>query len=184
MEFQTLYCNGIVHERQVGFYDLIIEGQIKDKVKDNKISYLAAAGPDRRATFTGSGLPFADQLQAFENTPNIGTIELSYDNKFKIPLITPNSYMVGLGSVQIDPTLYIFYINSDGEKKTLSIKVAEPIPYRLMTYPTYPRPRADATFYDTQFDLIPKTQEQILYDSAYPSTRKTYDNFWGKRPVN
>jgi hypothetical protein len=185
MEFKTMYCTGIVNQKNGNnFHDLIIEGKINDTVKDGKINYIAAAGPDRRATFTGSGLPFKDQIQAFDNTPNIGELQLTSGNRFTIPLITPNSYMVGLGSVQVPPTLYIYYTRSDGNENMISIKVSEPIPYRLLTYPTYPRPRIDASFYDTQFELIPKTQEQILYDSAYPSTRKTYENFWGKRPVN
>lgn len=181
--FKTHHCSGYIKQSPLDFYDLIIEGQINDTVKDNTIFYIAAAGPDRRATFTGSGLPFANQLQAFENTPNIGEVMLK-DNRFVINLITPNSYMVGLGSVTVPPTLIISYFKNNGQKQTISVEVGESIAYRTMTYPLYPRPRRDASFYDTQFELIPKTQEQVLYDSQYPCNGVTHPNFWGKKPTN
>lgn len=177
-----MYCRGVIHQRKLGFYDLVVKGQIQDDVKDNKIFYIAAAGADRRASYMGSGLPFANQIQAFDNTPNVGQLKLDFDKSFEIPLVTPNSYMVGLGSVQIPPTLYVMYLRGDGEKRTVSIKVAEPIAYRLMTYPTDPRPRVDATFYDNQFKLVPKTQEQIFYDSVYPCDKVTLPDFWGMKP--
>lgn len=173
-------CNVTIENND---YDLIVSGEIKDTVKNNTIYYIAANGPDRRASFTGSGLPFANQIQAFENTPNMGKVEL-IDNKFEIKLVTPNSYMIGLGSVTVPPTLFISYFNQEGIKKSLDIKVAEPIPYRSLTYPVNPRARKDATFYDSQFHLVPKTQEQILYDSSYPCDGRMYDNFWGMRHLN
>ena len=182
MEFKTMFCKGLVQQREIGFYDLNIQGKIEDAVKDRKIYYIAAAGADRRATFTGSGLPFANQEQAFENTPNVGEITLDDQNRFSIDLITPNSYMVGLGTVTIQPSLFIQYLRENGEKRTVTIKVAEPIPYRTLTYPMTPRPRKDASFYDSQFHLIPKTQEQIFHDSKYPCNRSTHPNFWGKKP--
>lgn len=182
MEFDTMYCKGNV--RQLDYYDVILKGTIKDDVKDGKVYYIAAAGPDRRATFTGSGLPFANQIQAFDNTPNVGQVDLDMSNSFTIKLVTPNSYMVGLGSVTIPPTVFLKYLRPNGEERKISIKVAEPIAYRSLTYPLDPRPRKDSTFYDTQFELIPKTQEQLFYDSAYPCDGVTHPNFWGARHVN
>ena len=172
--------------------DLKVTGTIAEPVRDHKIYYLAAAGPDRRATFTGSGLPFANPEQAFENTPNKGCVPLDGTGSFTIELITPNSYMVGLGSVQVPPTVYIMYYTPDGRKRIQSHKVADPIPYRSLTYPLAPRARRDATFYDSQFSLIPKTQEKVLYDSRYPcdvgdaakADVEAHANFWGRRPTN
>jgi len=178
--FESLYCKGRV--KQLGFYDLIITGKINDDVKDNTIYYLAACGADRRASYTGSGLPFFNQIQAFDNTPNVGKVELDFNKNFTIKLITPNSYMIGLGSVLVPPTLFITYFTLNGEKRKVNIKVDEPIAYRSLTYPLDPRPRTDASFYDTQFYLIPKTQEQILYDSAYPCNKVAHKNFWGMKP--
>lgn len=181
MQFQSAYCRGIVHERKLGFYDLVVEGVLNDEIS-GPLHYIAAAGADRRASYTGSGLPFANHSQAFENTPNVGKVEVGADRSFRIPLITPNSYMAGLGTAQVPPTLYLNYMRPGGAPRTVAIKVAEPIPYRSLTYPTEPRARVDATFYDSQFDLVPKTQEQILYDSAYPCDLRTHSNFWGMKP--
>ena len=90
--------------------------------------------------------------------------------------------MVGLGSVLVPPTLFITYFAHNGEKRKITVKVADPVPYRSLTYPLDPRPRKDATFYDSQFYLVPKTQEEIFYDSAYPCNGKTHPNFWGLKP--
>lgn len=184
MEFQTMYCQGVVNKRKVSHNDLQIQGKIIDQVKDNKIFYIAANGADRRASFSGSGLPFANQQQAFDFTPNVGEIKLGIDNTFVIDLITPNSYLVGLGSVTVPPSLFIQYFRPDGEKRMITIRVAEPIPYRTLTYPLDPRPRKDATFYDSQFMFPVTTQEQHFYDSAYPCERKTHPNFWGLKYPN
>ncbi len=180
MEFATMYCKGNI--RKLNFYDLTISGHITDNLKDNTIHYIAAAPPDRRASFSGSCLPFPNQIHAFDNTPNIGKLELGLNNSFNIKLMTPNSYMVGLGSVTIPPTVYISYTKPDNTNKIISIKVDEPIGYRTLTYPVDPRPRKDATFYSDQFDREVKTQEEMFYDSVYSKT--TYPNFWGKRHVN
>ena len=91
--FSEMFCKG---EIAIVNSDLELTGQIEEQVKDNAIHYVASAPPDHRASFTGSGLPFANQLQAFDNTPNQGRAVLDNQNTFKLKLIMPNSYMVGL----------------------------------------------------------------------------------------
>lgn len=178
--FQTMYCKG--HIREVGKNDIKVKGRIEESVKNNKINYIAASPADHRATYTGSGLPFANQLQAFDNTPNIGEKTLGHDNSFEIDLMTPNSYMVGLGSVTIPPTLFIRYVNGEGEAKVVSIKVSDGIPYRTLTYPMVPRARSDVTFYDSQFYLPVRSQERILLEAGYPRVNKMPANHWGTKP--
>ena len=51
--------------------------------ENNIIYYSAANPPDYRATYTGSGLPFANQHIAFENSPNKGKSDL-LDGNFEI----------------------------------------------------------------------------------------------------
>jgi hypothetical protein len=178
--FKTMFCNGQIKE--LSKYDIIVKGRIEEQVENNKIFYIAASPADHRANYSGSGLPFYNQLQAFDNTPNIGTLDVGYDNSFEIKLLTPNSYMVGLGSVTIPPTLYIEFVDLNGNKKDISIKVSNGIPYRTLTYPLTPRPRENATFYDSQFYLPVRSQEQILLDSGYPKTNNMPSNFWGLKP--
>lgn len=162
-------------------WDINVKGSINEFVKDKKIRYIAACPADYKYTFTGSGLPFQNQLQAFENTPNIGIITLSYNNTFNINLMYPNSYQVGLGSVLLGPTLYLQYYDKNENEKIITIKLGNNIPYRNATYPNG-RGRNKVGFYDTQFTLVPRTQEQILRSSKYPNQNQTYDNFWGLRP--
>ena len=178
--FQTMYCNGNI--RKVGRFDIKVEGRIDDTIQDNEIYYIAATPADHRATFTGSGLPFANQLQAFDNTPNSGSVTVTSDNSFEIYLLTPNSYMIGLGSVQVPPTLYISYINGNGESRVISIQVAQGIPYRSMTYPMDPRARDGPEFYDSQFYLPVRSQETILIEAGYPRVNTMPKNHWGSKP--
>ena len=179
VNFKTMFCNGQIKE--LSKYDIVVQGRIDEQVKDNKLFYIAASPADHRATFTGSGLPFYNQIQAFDNTPNVGIAEVN-GNSFEIRLMTPNSYMVGLGSVTIPPTVYIEYVDIHGETKNVSIKVSNGIPYRTLTYPLTPRPRIDATFYNSQFYLPVRSQEQILLDSGYPKTNEMPPNHFGLKP--
>jgi hypothetical protein len=179
--FEHIYCNAKIVNKKTN-NDILIIGKLKEIVKDNKIYYIAASPPDYRATYTGSGLPFANQSQAFDNTPNKGVYELE-NNIFKINIMYPNSYYVGLGTVLISPTLYIEYINIEGKKRNIEIKISDGIPYRMLTYPmNNTLPRKDPMFYKYTWLLPVRTQEQILRDSAYPETNKMADNFWGLKP--
>lgn len=178
--FDVMYCKGIVRESINN--DMTIIGKFSEKVKNNVIRYIAASPADHRGSFTGSGLPFANQIQAFDGTPNVGEVVLNADMTFQIDLITPNSYMVGLGSMLVPPTLYIRYASIEGESRLITIKLSNGIPYRLLTYPTNPVARKDATFYDAQFFLPVRSQEDILYDSGYPLTNLAAETFWGLKP--
>lgn len=183
--FNNAYCSGVVENAD---YDkqLTIKGRINEYVKDDTVYYLAAAPPDYRATFSGSGLPFANQVQAFQHTPNKGTVKVpGHGSEFEIKLMTPNAYYVGLGTVYVPPTLYLEYVNINGVKRNVSIKLSEGIPYRSLTHPgpgQKTMPRANAMFYATQFHLPVRSQEQILRDGAYPTTNHMNADFWGLKP--
>ena len=154
-----------------------ISGSIDDNVMNGMIQYVAAAPIERRATYTGSALPFATSAQALDNTPNKGSVELLRNNTFSISIKMPNSYYINLGTNLVPPTLYIMY--NEG-KKVISIKLADPVPYRTLTYPSS---RVNCLFYDGLDKLPVRTQEQILHDSAYPSDLKQHSNFWGSKPM-
>lgn len=180
--FDTLYCDGLISTDERNNQDIIVFGKIHEKVQGNTIRYVAASPPDYRATFTGSGLPFANQSQAFHNTPNKGVITL-IDDTFEVALMYPNSYYIGLGTVIVPPTLYIYYINNEGIERDVKIQLSEGIPYRLLSYPAQQtKPRIDATFYAGGWNLPVRSQEQVLRDSAYPSLNTMDVNFWGLKP--
>lgn len=179
--FSTVFCDGEIYDTGNN-KDIIVYGKIKEAVKDNTIYCFAANPPDYRATYTGSGLPFANQEQAFENTPNKGKVVL-VDGSFELQLMFPNSYYVGLGTVLVPPSVFIKYENMEGKERKVSIKLSDGIPYRLLTYPMqYTMARRDPMFYGHGWKLPVRTQEEVLRDSAYPSDNKMAPNFWGLKP--
>ncbi len=184
LNFNTIFDMNDCKVKENYKWDMKVTGNINEFVKDKKIKYIAASPADHRSSYTGSGLPYQNQLQAFDNTPNIGIADLTYNNSFTIDLMYPNSYQIGLGSVLQGPTLYIQYHDVNQKEKILSICIGQPIPYRQLTYSDgqYTRARKDVTFYDTQFNLKPRSQEDILRSSAYPCDNNMNVDFWGSRP--
>lgn len=174
--FTSSTCNAEINVSKVSGM-CTIKGFIADNVVGGRIRYAAAAPADRRSSFSGSGLPFSNNAQAFDNTPNQGSLELQMGNAFEITLAgIPNSYYAGLGTVLIPPTVYIFYNNGSGEK-IVSIQVTDSIPYRTLTYPSV---RSGVEFYKGGFELPVRSQEQILVDGRYPE--RSHPDFWGLRP--
>lgn len=161
---------------------IAIEGkllQLPDSGSD--VRYAAASPADRMSTFAGSGMPFATEEQAFDNTPNIGNLDVRPDGTYSAQVLYPNSYYHKLGSVDlVPPTLYISYY-VERQRVTVSSVLGTSIPFRTITYP---KGRHDVLFYDRgSHDLLhpdrdARTQECILRESAYPLRQPT--DFWGK----
>lgn len=184
MKFEQAFCMGEVMETP-NHSDLTVNVTITEPIDDGIVRFLAASPPDYRYNYSGSALPWANPTQAFQNTPNKGTVgEISGNgNMFSIKLLYPNSYYVGLGTVLVPPMLSLFY-TSGGEEKTKNIQIADSIPYRYLTYPkssTYNR-TTGPTFYDGTSTLPIRTQEQILISARYPPKNKTPEDFWGLKP--
>jgi hypothetical protein len=150
-------------------------------VDDGIIEYIASSPPDYHYNYSGSALPFANPLQAFEGTPNKGVIQL-LENSFTLKLQYPNSYYVGLGTALVPPSVTLRY-KCNGNEKVNIIKIAEAVPYRLLTYQrseTYNR-NSPLFYYGT--DQLPiRTQEQILRGGGYPSKNITPEDHWGLKP--
>lgn len=163
---------------------ITISGSVHTKIKDNTIHYIAARGCQRNFSFAGSGLPFANQEQAFHNTPNKGTVQV-INGKFTIELSElPSNYMTHLGSILVPPTLYVQYYDMHDNLKTVNYTIDQQgIPYRHLTYPSQ---RNNVSFYETQFKLWPRSQEHILRSSEYkryPGTPPySTEQYWGLRP--
>lgn len=167
-----------------------VQGRVASSdVRGGVLHYFAAAPFDRRNSFSGSGLPFANAEQAFSSSPNVGSVKLQTGGAFQIDVVAPNAYYVGLGSVYTPPAVHLWCESAaDGSRRDASVKVGNGVPFRMLTYPTLPtRPREGPLFYKPAPTLA-RSQEQILRDSAYPSYREIAagyampDNFWGLRP--
>ena len=180
MVFLHVYC--ISPESSLSpFKDMNVTITFDEVVDNNTVSYIAASPPDYRSSFTGSGMPWTNWKQAFDNTPNKGTIDVGGASG-TIQIVYPNSFYSGLGTVIIGPTLYLNY-TSGGEERRKAIRLSDGVPYRLLSYPMkFTKPRKNVMFYDGTWDLPVRTQEQILRSARYPETNQMSQNFWGFKP--
>jgi hypothetical protein len=156
--------------------DIIVKGLLTTKIDGNFIDYIAASPPDYRSSFSGSALPYANELQAFEMTPNKGRVSLKENNSFDFKLSTPNSYVDGFTENIIKPFVLIKYVTK-GIINNIYIDLPNEIPFRSITHSI----DRDSLFYDNK-QLPVRTQEQILKDSSYP-TNNDIKSFWGLKPA-
>jgi hypothetical protein len=161
-------------------HDIIVNGKIDVALKDRKIRYIAACPAEHLTNYSGSGLPYSSPAQAFENTPNQGTVEVT-NGKFRIPLRFPNSYYMNLGTDIVPPTVFLTYTTSEGKEIHDSIVISEGIPYRTLTYPDK-RKEQQQMFYKDGWAMPVRTQEQILRQSQYPAQNTMPRNHWGVKP--
>jgi hypothetical protein len=161
-------------------YDISLGIKSLVKIDNNEIRYIAANPPDYITSFSGSALPFHNEEQAFDDTPNIGSVMLSDTNEAVINVFYPNSYYDELGNVLVKPHIKLFF-NVNNTLKQVDVKLSEGIPYRSLTYPIH---RSSCMFYDTLDSLPIRSQNDILRSSGYPDEDIHYTNFWGYRPPN
>jgi hypothetical protein len=79
---------------------------------DGRIEFLAAQPSERRASFTGSGMPLPDEAVALQGPKNRGTATATVNNglfRVILPLGFPGVYYVGMGSEIAPPTLHVIY---------------------------------------------------------------------------
>jgi hypothetical protein len=172
--FENDTCNGTITTNRA---DVSLILHFKEPVVNNIVNFLAASPPDYRETYTGSGLPFASKLQAFQDTPNQGTVRI-VNNEARIKLLLPNSYYEDFNTL-VAPYVDIIYTAINDRERHLTIYLNNAVPYRSLAYPEL---RSNVMFYDGGFNLPVRTQEQILLESAYPSKNIMPANFWGSKP--
>jgi hypothetical protein len=134
-------------------------------------------------SYSGSGLPFQNEFQAFDNNVNRGKIKI-VDGSFTFYLKTPNSYYLNMGTFLVGPEVKIqaFDENNKAVSDIQIISLGNSIPFRTLTWPQKRDWNKGPLFYVNKEMPLIRTQYQILMDSAYPSDGKTPDNFWGKKP--
>jgi len=97
-----------------------------------KIEYRAAAPADLRLSYSGSGLPFATPEQAYDHSPNIGSVETSPEGSFEIELYSPNSYYVCEGIELIRPHVHLTILGDTPQR--LDLKLGPGIPNRSLRH--------------------------------------------------
>ncbi len=147
------------------------------------LRWQAAVPNDRRASYTGSGLPHANSTMAFDGTPLFGSIDVSVARggfSFIVHEI-PGSFYDFCGTVLVPPSIK-FTWSERGQDRAQWLQVAEPISYRTNTYPNL---RTGARFYDNVWGLPVRSQEDILRSAAYPKDAHAAmpPNHWGLKPA-
>lgn len=176
--FANKVCKGtILASRDMS--QVTVEGILNPVVDKSRVYYIAAAPLERRMSYTGSGIPFANASHAFENTPIQDKLVVDNNGHFVVTIPVPNSYYAGIGTVLVPPTLYIvYYVNGNKDERKEGIVLTHSVPFRMITYPIE---RNDVSFY-TGLGLLPvRGQEEILRSGAY-HTKPQPNNFWGLRP--
>jgi hypothetical protein len=181
--FEKIDCKGVAVNGGNG--DVLVQGEAKSNTPNPTIVFWAPNPPTWSQSYSGSGLPYHDSIQAYEKSPNVGAVK-AINRKFEFRIKFPNAYYVGLGSLYVPPVVHfkICEEGSDG-KEYHTIDLGKGIPYRTLTYPAPPsnRPRDSPLFYYCSKTKLPvRTQEQVLRDSGYPEDNKMHDDFWGLRP--
>tara|TARA_Y100000590_G_scaffold468679_1_gene652535 strand:- start:2352 stop:2921 length:570 start_codon:yes stop_codon:yes gene_type:complete len=178
--FSQNTCEGAVVNKGNG--NFLVKGSVKG-AGNPTVLYWAAAPANYRSSFSGSALPFPNPEVAYENTPNVGAVKAPGGN-FEFNLHYPNSYYTRLGSVYKSPRVHIKVCREDGTGEVQTILLGTGVPYRLLTFspPPCDIPPYGPLFYKKRYNGPPRSQEQILKDSQYPSTNKWYKGFWGDKP--
>lgn len=162
---------------------LSINGKFKQPVVDAAaddaphIEFVGAAPPNKMTSTSGSHLPFSSAEQAYFNTPNRGTAKIVDGARFQLDVWLPNAYYVECGTIYIPPTIFIKF----GKDKYANITILDEIPFKTLTYHPL-RKKHHVWLYSTQFSLPVRSQNSILYSSAYPENYGTYENFFGLKP--
>jgi hypothetical protein len=159
-----------------------IEGRITAAIDNMQMHFVAAAPADHRESFTGSGLPFASEEQAFRDTPNHGPVTVSGSGNFKLTCFMPNSYYADFNGTIVGPQVLLLF-SSNGKERVVRVRLssAHTTPYRSLTYPPQ-RVAEGASFYESGWRMPVRTQEQVLRDSGYPCKNNEAPNFWGLKP--
>jgi hypothetical protein len=158
-------------------------------VDGDRVYYITSKAADRRASFSGSGIPYVNAAQAFQGTRNHGYAEHIGGNTYKafLPEGLPGSYYESDMSGRLVPPVIHVRWRSNGQNMRSKVKIAEAIPFRSSTLPYRGDSRTVSFYDDTKYPVV-RSQEAILIASAYPALKASTgeasepDNFWGTKP--
>lgn len=159
-------------------FDMVVPIQLQNiQIDDGQIDYIAAWPMESRMSFSGSGLPFVNYDQALDNTPNSGSVAIQPNKDIQINILYPNSFYIH--SHLVNPTLFLRY-KVKNEYKYNAIVLGNNTPFRSLFHPK--ERDQGPTFYKNFNDYPVLSQEQILYNSAYPNNNTQPIDFWGLKP--
>jgi len=169
-----------------------VEGVLAHEPDGGLLHYFASAPSERRASFSGSGMPHTDAQQAFGCTRNRGSVRVTAvtsdsdaagARRFAVCLAQPGAYYTNFGMSYAPPAVHLWYTRG-GRRYMGTVQTGGGIPFRSLTYPMLPtRPRSGVGFYEAAPTLV-RSQERILLESGYPQEPGATwpPNFWGLCP--
>jgi hypothetical protein len=146
-----------------------IKGSVKNKVIYNNVIIIAPNPIDRMSNYSGSGLPFPNYEIAFENTPNIHTIDSSgvFDISFKYP----NSFYIPDGINKIKPSIFFIFTDNSDNSFRLQYELHDINALRTLVNRSS---RKNPEFYGAKDYILPiDTAEKVMY--AYSRAKIEHD---------
>lgn len=98
-----------------------VKGRASPLPDDMQVRWISAAPPDRRTSFSGSGLPFSSQDQAYHSAQT-GVAQVDPSGAYTISLQVPNSYHVRSSEHPVPPQVVIEWFHK-GRSYTETIGV-------------------------------------------------------------
>ena len=157
MDFENEYVKCQVNVFKNSEFIQII-GNVKNKENYKNIFLLACNPIDKKASYSGSGLPFPCPDIAFENTKNIYNVPSSgsIDTKFSYP----NSYYSVADKKKIISSIFFIVELLNGEKKFLRFELEDLYPLKTLINR---EARQGPEFYSKKYELLPiDTAENIM----------------------
>jgi hypothetical protein len=151
-------------------YSLIkILGSVKNILQFNNIIIIAPNPIDKMSNYSGSGLPFPNYEIAFENTPNIHTVDQSgtFDVSFKYP----NSFYMPDGINKIKPSIYFIFTDINNNSFRIQYELHDILALRTLVNRSS---RKSPEFYGAKDYILPiDTAEKVMY--AYSRAKIEHD---------
>ena len=179
--FDNEYCSGSI--TYITRRDIHVVCRLKMGASGRQLFWWAAAPAGYGISLSGSGMPYTNAIQAYDNTINKGVITVDASNTVSFDMKYPNAYYIGLGSLYIAPHINFRLTSTDGAEAQWVVPIDGGIPFRMLTYPTGQStiPRNSCMFYQGK-PYGARSQEEILRASEYPPVHAMPVDFWAERP--
>lgn len=129
------------------------------------VRYMAAAPPDSRTSFSGSGLPAPDIFHAFSGGHTCGTAHIGQNGTIELTIPSPNAFWINCGMTMMPPSVFFVYKQHNGRTVLKEVTMLnEVVPYRdiMRTQHVWGHPSNLVT---TQEDKLRQTEYPIFKHS-------------------
>jgi len=112
-----------------------VRGTLSSLAGPQTLRYWAAAPTERRQSLVGSGLPFANEEQAMDSSPNQGSFQIN-NGRFDFAVRSPNAYYTCQGNTLVYPHVNLFL---EPLRRQYTLELGTPVPNRsLLSLPGRP----------------------------------------------